>query len=197
MHRLPALIAGTVLILIASAPLPATAHAELASSTPSQGATIATLPSSVKLVLSEPARKPAFVSVQNAAGNRINSKTVRVLDSEISTAVVDRTMPGKYTMAYRLVSVDGHVVTGEITFTVERGVPAATPTPSAVAAEATPSPIPSTSETDVAIESQSDDSSSWTEPVTVVGFSILALLGLFLVIRSGTRAADAEDSDLD
>jgi methionine-rich copper-binding protein CopC len=196
LYRLPALVIATFLA-VASAPMPAIAHAELSSSTPSQGATVATLPETVKLVLSEPARKPAFVSVENAAGNRVNSQTVRVLDNEISTPVLDRTQAGKHTMSYRIVSVDGHVVSGTINFDVKHGVAEPTPTPSAAAAEASPNPTPSPGETDAAIEPQSDDAASWTEPVTVVGFAVLAMLGLFLVIRAGLRANTAEDSELD
>jgi methionine-rich copper-binding protein CopC len=118
------LLAGAVLaILVASAgwPVPGEAHAALVSSVPAARATLNALPSRVTLTFSE-RLEPAYarVSVWDAAGTQVDLKDP-ALDADnprILAVSLPALAPGRYTVRYRVLSVDGHVVESSFVFTV-------------------------------------------------------------------------------
>lgn len=120
---------------------PVAAHSELTSSTPAANAVLTTAPSIVRVVFSD-LIEPKFSKATLTVGNS-SPRALRVtVDGAqlIATAPEDSRRPGAWKVAFRVVSIDGHPISGTISFTVR---PASTST----SAESTPTrttPAPST-----------------------------------------------------
>jgi methionine-rich copper-binding protein CopC len=119
--RLGAVSAGAAIaaLVILLAPQPAAAHAALVSSSPSDGDVVASVPTEVSFTFDEGLGSPAFVSVVGPDGADIADGDAVVDGATVTQAV--RLLPeqGRYTASYRVVSDDGHPVTGTIRFTVD------------------------------------------------------------------------------
>lgn len=104
----------------------ATAHSQLISTIPSDGALLNEPPPSVVLTFDE-ALIPEVdsISINDAAGNVVASPTVEPVGSTLTVPWPAGLPDGVYQVAYRVVSGDGHPVIGAITFTV--GTPTAAP----------------------------------------------------------------------
>ena len=93
------------------------AHAHLVSSMPAEGTTLATVPTTVVLTLSEPGR------IASAAVQRgIEAKPALLNFPAAAAATVRLSLPalssGAYTVSWRAVGCDGHVIFGELHFAV-------------------------------------------------------------------------------
>jgi methionine-rich copper-binding protein CopC len=115
----------TLLLGVASA-LPAQAHTSLKSSDPQKNAQVENL-RRVTLEFSESVRFPVVV-VSGADGGRYESGDPVVNGPKVVQPVTPGMPPGRYTVAWRVVSEDGHPVEGEIPFTVTGGVSVGNPT---------------------------------------------------------------------
>lgn len=114
----------------------AAAHTALTGSDPADGAALATAPTTVTLTFSE-AINPAFanIAVSAADGSNRVSGPAKV-DGPRLSAPIDSDLPGgDYTIGYRVVSADGHPVTGEVRFSVA-AAPGATTTAAAAPPQA-------------------------------------------------------------
>jgi methionine-rich copper-binding protein CopC len=117
-----ALLAGLLAAL--GAPDPGEAHAALVSSVPAARATVGTAPPRVILTFNE-RLEPAYarVSVWNAAGAQVDLKDA-ALDRD-NPKVLGVSLPplgaGGYTVRYRVLSVDGHLVEASFSFRVGPG----------------------------------------------------------------------------
>lgn len=115
--RLPAALAGpavaVVLILVGAAP--ASAHANLVRAEPADSATVTTAPPTVTLVFDENVRAPSVIVVTDPTGTPVEQGTVAVLD-DTATIRVRVTEAGLYTVAFRVLSADGHPVADQTTF---------------------------------------------------------------------------------
>ncbi|MFI6530917.1 copper resistance protein CopC [Nonomuraea sp. NPDC050547] len=134
---LAALLAALILLGTAS---PALAHDALRTSDPAKGSTVKSV-DQVKLEFTAKVRMP-FVIVRGDGGEFHEGKPE--LDGKVVSQVLKGALQdGKYTIAYRVVSSDGHPIEGEIPFTV-KGAPkpetSATPAESTSAAAPSPSP---------------------------------------------------------
>jgi methionine-rich copper-binding protein CopC len=118
--RAAAALAGLVLGGTAAT---ADAHAFLSRSEPRVGAAVHPAPAEVRLWFDQEV-EPAFSTIQvtDAAGERVD-------DGEASIDPSNRRLlhvslkpvgPGKYTVKWRVVSVDTHVTQGDFGFSVER-----------------------------------------------------------------------------
>jgi hypothetical protein len=114
-----------VAVFLLLAPLadgPAEAHAVLVRSAPPHRAVLAQTPERVDLWFSEPLEAAySMVSVWNEAGGQVDDRNVTVGPDDprrLSVSLSTRA-PGLYTVKYRVLSVDGHVVESRITFTVK------------------------------------------------------------------------------
>jgi methionine-rich copper-binding protein CopC len=105
-------------VLLAS---PASAHSDLISSNPRDGATLSVPPTTVLFSFNENVRNPAYVVVNAPDGTRMDTGPARVLDNTVTEDVKPLTEAGRYTFAYRVVSADGHVVSRELSFTLTTG----------------------------------------------------------------------------
>ncbi|MET7462634.1 copper resistance CopC family protein [Nonomuraea sp. NPDC005501] len=122
---------------------PALAHDSLKSSDPAKGSTVKTV-EQVKLVFSAGVRMP-FVIVRGADGAQHQAGAAEADGPAVLQRLKETLADGAYTIAYRVVSSDGHPIEGEIPFTVKGA-----PKPEAQASEtaaaqpvATPSQPPS------------------------------------------------------
>lgn len=106
---------------------PAFAHATLIGSNPAEGAVLQTAPSTVTLTFDDAlAEFEPTVVVTGPDGNRYQSGPATIDGAELSSTVAPLTVAGAYTIAYRVVSHDGHPVEGEVHF--ELAPTAVTPT---------------------------------------------------------------------
>jgi len=132
---------GTVLAVLALALLgtagPALAHNVLISSSPADGATLDTAPSTVTFSFDQPVQnfEPVLVVI-GPNGNAFGGAPTVSGDS--ISAPMTAGPAGSYRAAYRIVSADGHPVSGEITFTLTAAAAGtATGVPTSTAASAT------------------------------------------------------------
>ncbi|MEV5890752.1 copper resistance CopC family protein [Nonomuraea fuscirosea] len=124
---LTAMLAAALLVFGTAAP--ALAHDVLKSSSPAKGAKVTSL-DEVTLEFSAKVRLP-FVIVRGDGAAQHQSGKPEV-DGTVVTQAVDGPLPdGKYTIAYRVVSSDGHPIEGEIPFRVEGSTPSPSPSASA------------------------------------------------------------------
>ena len=101
--------------------LPAAAHAVLVRSAPAARTTLAEKPDRVQLWFNE-RLEPAFssVSVWSAAGTQVDAGDARVAPDDpkrLSVSLLPLP-PGTYSVRYRVLSVDGHVVDSSFSFTI-------------------------------------------------------------------------------
>ncbi|MEV4400437.1 copper resistance protein CopC [Nonomuraea sp. NPDC049607] len=132
-------VGGAVLLLLAAAPA-ALAHDRLKSSSPADGAKVAQV-ESIELEFTSRMTLPTLV-LDGPAGENLPLGKPRAQGLTVKAEPAAPLEPGKYRLAWRVVSSDGHPISGELRFTVT-----APATPTAEPAEATPTPSESPSET--------------------------------------------------
>jgi len=109
--------------LVFSGTQSAVAHAELVKSFPVANSTLTKAPKYVQLEFGE-----AITNLKSKNANSIvilDSKTTKIATSKIvikkaiaSVEFVGTLKPGKYTVKYRIVSADGHVLDAQFKFTL-------------------------------------------------------------------------------
>jgi len=100
--------------------MPADAHASLVSTDPADGSQIATPPRTVELTFSDDLDS-GFVAVMAPDGTKVKTSEPRISGTRMSADLADSHQRGRYTVAYRVASVDGHPITGQFTFTATSG----------------------------------------------------------------------------
>ncbi|GAA1873023.1 copper resistance protein CopC [Pseudonocardia ailaonensis] len=110
------LLAGLALLLGAT---PALAHAQFEGSTPADGSSLATGPTTVTLKFSD-TMTPGFntVTVVGPDGKDYQQGDVTANGDAVSVGVGPLGPAGKYEIGYRVLSDDGHPVTGKVGFTL-------------------------------------------------------------------------------
>ncbi|MGC5287568.1 copper resistance CopC family protein [Micromonospora sp. DT231] len=129
-----------VLVALFIPAAPAWAHNSLTSSTPARDATLPSAPTEVTLEFMQ-RLDPTFTTIvlTDAAKRRITTGEPVVAGATSTVQVTDTLPNGKYTVAYRVVSADGHPVQGSYPFTVADPASSAAPVPDAGTPAATPS----------------------------------------------------------
>ena len=126
-RRLIASLAAAAGLLATIWTPPAGAHAVLVRSTPAGRATLAERPDRVQLWFNE-RLEPAFssVSVWSSAGTQVDAGDARVGhdDAKRLSVTLPPLPPGTYSVRYRVLSVDGHVVDSSFSFTIRDRPPA-------------------------------------------------------------------------
>lgn len=137
-----ALVGGLATLAILAGASPASAHTQLTSSTPANGETVPTAPDHVELLFAQHLLGLGAVAVEGPAGASVAAGEA-VLDGATVTQPLAANRPaGTYRLAYRVVSADGHPVSGEITFTATAATGQPSPRPSAASASTGPASIP-------------------------------------------------------
>lgn len=134
--RAAAVVLAAALALLLGAG-PAFAHAQLEGSDPADGATLPTGPSRVTLHFSD-SMQAGFNTLTVVGPDRLayQEGDVAVAADSVSVAVKPLGPAGRYEIGYRVVSDDGHPVSGSVSFTLTTpgpgtGAPVATSAPAA------------------------------------------------------------------
>ncbi len=188
-----------MLVLLATLVLgpigPASAHDELVSTEPAADAVLEASPPAVALEFSEDvlAVSASFVPTVILSGpsGEVALGDPAVDGKRVSAAVPEALAPGAYSVIWRVVSADGHPVSGTFAFSVSE----AAPTPSASPASPTAEPTPTTTPTTAVVAPRPSTSPTTTEgtssssdlprtPGLVAGaLALVAVAGLLLARR--------------
>jgi copper resistance protein C len=117
----PSASLGLIVMLIVGLPAMVGAHAALVKSTPARGTTVVQPPQRVELIFSE-RLEPAYstLAVVDAAGQQVDLRdgALSPADTRRVSVSLPPLVPGTYTVRFRVLSVDGHIVESEFQFTV-------------------------------------------------------------------------------
>ena len=119
--RRPLWLRSTLSIVLLIVPITGWGHAYLVKSSPARRAMLSSPPTRVVLWFNERLEAQfSELSVWNAAGQQVDGGDVQVgPDDAKRLSVGIPTLPaGSYTVKYRVLSVDGHIVEAEFPFTV-------------------------------------------------------------------------------
>ena len=115
---LSALLLATLAVLVPVAP--AQAHDRLVSSDPESGATLDSAPEEIGLTFSANVQDiGGSVDLTDADGEKVSVGSPEVDGTTVTTAVEDDLSAGDYEVRWRVVSSDGHAISGVVDFTVE------------------------------------------------------------------------------
>jgi copper resistance protein C len=112
---------STLLIILLLAPISGWGHAYLVKSSPARRAVLSNPPARVALWFNERLEAQfSQLSIWNAEGQQVDGGDVQVgPDDGKRLSVGIPTLPaGSYTVKYRVLSVDGHIVEAEFPFTI-------------------------------------------------------------------------------
>ena len=177
----------------------ASAHAAWLSTSPEAGGTVDVAPSEVRVTFdSGLLDSGAALVVTNADGVVISEPTPVIDRTEISVAVDPGAPAGVYTVAFRVVSEDGHTVSESFDYTVAQSASvapnaSAAPVADAPSADATIAPAapPSASpvaQPEAAAQVQAEpESSSGGVPVWVWIVAAVGLIAIAIVVASRRR----------
>ena len=204
-HRNIALAATAAMVFLLSVLMAPTgsAHADLQVSTPEDGESLEVAPEEIRLTFSEELFEELVeISILDAAGDLYSTIGVEQTPPP-GTGVIfpwpPQAPPGEYSIAYRVVSADGHPVTGTVSFSYAATAPepsalepsSSDSTPSAQSSTPASSPTasaPFASPANESLTSSSTDSSSVT-PFVVIG--VVLLLGVIaasaIIVRARQR----------
>lgn len=175
MKRL-AVIAAAILTATALSIAPAAAHATLQSSNPAENSMLDAAPDEVTLTFNQSVQSN-FATVTVIAPDGIDwAASDPVVDGSTVTVDLDGLgAAGEYTIGYRVVSADGHPITGSIPFQLTQ----ASPTLAATAATAVPAPT----ETTPTAAEEPEDSSGF--PIWIVAVVVVAIgaAGVLFALR--------------
>jgi methionine-rich copper-binding protein CopC len=122
MTRGRAILFAALAVAGALFPAAAPAHSLLVRSEPGRNATVTRAPERVRLWFGERI-EPAYakLSVWSAAGKQVDAADAAVdsNDPTLLSVTTPNLGAGRYTVRYRVVSVDGHVVESSFAFTVK------------------------------------------------------------------------------
>jgi methionine-rich copper-binding protein CopC len=162
------LIAGAAVLVTAA---PASAHNTLISSDPKDKASLEVGPSTVTLTFDQDVQGGQginTISVVDADGGHYEvAGDPTIVDTAVSTKVDALGKAGQYKIGYRILSADGHPVSGELTFTLTKD---GTGKPRQVQAD------------NAADSGSSDGLPIW---VWIVGAVVLLGGGVFFALRGG------------
>ncbi|MBX6383447.1 MAG: copper resistance protein CopC [Microbispora sp.] len=167
------------LLLCAGPALPAQAHTSLKSSDPQKNAQVKTL-EKVTLEFADSVQFPVVV-VRGEDGKRYEKGAPVVDGPKVTEAVAGPVPPGRYTIAWRVVSPDGHPLEGEIPFTVVGDQSLGTATSAAAPDGAASAPAAAAAPAPQAEDAGQTGVPGWTWAVI---FGIAGVgIGLFLSLR--------------
>ncbi|MER6087465.1 copper resistance CopC family protein [Streptomyces bluensis] len=187
------LVVPAALAALAAAAPRAAAHTDLDTARPAADTTLAELPSHITLTFSDPmTEKYAKVAVTAPDGKSAATEEPAVSGNEVTLALDPTSPAGRYTVGYRVVSADGHPVSGSYSFTVEAA--AGSPAPSARGTGSEGAAVPRAAEKpaeETAADGVDGEPFGGTVPVLVaVGAPAAAAAGAYAVRRRRARHGD-------
>ena len=165
-------------------PMTASAHTSLITQQPVGNSVIQELPPEISLTFDESLivmGNANRITVLDPMGNEISIGETKVLNNVVSRSVTSSDMPGKYSVTYRVVSEDGHVVSATYQFTLQSNskspVAPVDPAPTTSSLEE-PMPISSEVVEEVKKENSHTEHSFWGEHA---GHFYILLASIFLI----------------
>lgn len=161
----------------------AQAHSELISSSPAADSVLDFGPPGVELVFNQNIQNQ-FVNVSVTApdGTQVGQGEPSVQGPKVLLPIRDGVGSGQYTVGYRVISEDGHPITGTYSFTLALPAP---PVEQAGAASPAPAPAPVAADTE-----QSGGGSSLVLPILGGVVALLFVAGIVIVLRGERRKRD-------
>ncbi|MFI8527858.1 copper resistance protein CopC [Promicromonospora sukumoe] len=188
-----AVLTFAALLLVAG---PASAHDQLLSSDPKDGATLDEQPASIGLTFSSaPLDTGIEVALTGPDGTTAQGTDITVDDDVVTAQLPEDLPPGAYDVAWHVVSSDGHPIDGEFSYVVEgEAEPSATPTdeptdePEMSTQEAAPvdEPTGATDEASTPTELAGSGDGSGPSGLAVAGgilAAVLVVLGVVVMMR--------------
>ena len=195
-------LAVVSMLLFFATPVAIHAHAELTSSNPADGSALAQTPETVELTFSEDLLVDTVeIAVTNSDQELVDNVVVSTVRNTVTTLWPTDLPGGEYRVAYRVVSNDGHPITGVIDFNYpetvvveESAVPESTQeevvseTETVVAEPSSEEPI---SEQPISEVAAQDDTSQGISPIwlIIIGLGIGAVIGFVMLKRGASRAS--------
>ncbi|GAA3623270.1 hypothetical protein GCM10022200_01860 [Microbacterium awajiense] len=205
-HRSPRLVAVLAAALFAAVALvlpasPAFAHDELIGSSPAADSTVDALPSELTLTFSgliSTEDGASEVQVTDAAGTSLTAGDLSVQDT-VLTQPLEGTASGAVTVLWKVVSSDGHPISGEFEFTVDAPAPTASPTETTAptqSPEPTPTETVEPTPTETPVPAGGEGDAWWPWALAIIGALALAAGVTYLMVsRSNREKALAQASD--
>jgi methionine-rich copper-binding protein CopC len=168
MRKLATVIGVACLALLGLA-TPASAHNNLVSSTPAENATVQDSPTRVELVFDKPVQKGKELNTVSVTGpDQTGWKTgsVDVSGNTVSASLDELGPAGQYQVEYRIVSADGHPVSGEVPFKLTKAG----------------------NGTSIAVDDTEDGGGGLPIWVWIVGAVVVLGAGLTVAMRIGSKA---------
>ncbi|ONH24557.1 hypothetical protein BL253_30060 [Pseudofrankia asymbiotica] len=204
------LVGGLATLGILAGASPASAHTQLTSSTPANGATVPTVPDHIELLFAQRLLGLGAVAVEGPGGASVAAGKAVLDGATVIQPLAANRPAGTYRLAYRVVSADGHPVSGEITFTATAATGQSAPAPSTAGASmapaltptATPAAAGDPTSAATALTNSGEDASGnggWSTGLTVgvaVGAGVVAGGAVIAVLtrrRQGSRGQGSTD----
>ncbi|SHN43051.1 hypothetical protein SAMN05443668_1097 [Cryptosporangium aurantiacum] len=170
--------------MLALTPQPARAHSGLTSSSPAADSTVTTAPTELTLTFAEVVRGSlSTVVVTGPDGARYQSGSLRAVDRTL-TQPVKPLISGRYTVAWRIVSADGHPLQGVYTFTADLPSPSPSPVaPTTPSAADTPSAVDTPSPAAVSAAQEDEGGNGLLLAAAAAGLLVVIVGGVALVWR--------------
>jgi methionine-rich copper-binding protein CopC len=162
---------GLILVSLVLVPSSARAHSNTVETNPVEGAALKTLPAEATVSFNEPPKTSDVVLAR--PDGRVNKLATRVVETTVRARLPADGPRGAYTLSYRVVSADGHPVSGSVRFSVSTG-----PAPSAPTADASPT---------VATNSTAAEPARGPLAPVVIGLGVFGVVAMVLVARSVRR----------
>jgi len=128
---------SAVVLMTAQGPA-ALAHSNEVTSEPAADSVLDSVPADVTLTFDAPLLEAGAALVVRSGDGAVVSTDPPIIDDRSITTTISDGGPGIYEVAYRIVSGDGHPVSGRYSFTVQGAASEVSTSPS-------PEPVPSTS----------------------------------------------------
>lgn len=218
------LVLALALLVTVSFAGTASAHATLIGSDPADGATLSTAPTTVTLTFDDSLENfEPVVSVTGPDGSQFQAGEATIDGATLSNRVLPLTAPGTYTIAYRVVSDDGHPVEGQVRFDLAVPPPVdpastsapvtsapvtsapvtsssgTSPAPASSASASSPAAATVTSGADTAAAASSSGWSTWlwlgVAVLLLLAFGVSMIVRRRLAARAGARSDDSTGAD--
>jgi copper resistance protein C len=177
---------------------PASAHDSAESSSPAQGATVATPPEQVSVTFSnDPLGIGAQFSVKDSTGAEWADGAVGIVDNVASQKLKAGAPAGQYTVTWRVVSSDSHPIEGTFGFTAAAAAAGASPSDASTTA---PAGVPTmgTAQPGTIVTPVPAPDASEPFPWSLVIFASVAvglLVAIGVLARRRLTSSDDEDGD--
>jgi methionine-rich copper-binding protein CopC len=102
---------------------PASAHSQLIATSPADNSSVTAPPADVRFTFNEDLLDLSTVAIIDDAGSVVTSASVTPNGNEIVLPWPAELTRGTWQVSYRVVSADGHPVSGAITFSIGEGPP--------------------------------------------------------------------------